>query len=349
MIGLRRLKLTVLETADRIGALALVGDSRWRRERLLILCYHGISLVDEHECSDEHVSAEHLRRRFELLRQAGCSVLPLAEAVERLHRRDLPPRAVALTFDDGLYDFKARAYPLLEEFGYHGTVYVATYYSAHPYPVFDVATAYLLWRGRGKTLVLDGLIGEARTVVVPDASSGRDPIAQGIKAYARERQLSAEAKNELLRELCARLEIDWEAFIASRINQLMTPAELRSLDPRIASVQLHTHRHRTPRDERLFCQEIDDNLAALAEIGIPRAGLRHFCYPSGDFDPMFFPWLHSRGVVTATTCETRLAAAATNPLRLPRLIDTMGMPDSEFRAWLTGAADLLPRRGSAVR
>jgi peptidoglycan/xylan/chitin deacetylase (PgdA/CDA1 family) len=344
MSRLRTIKLAALRVADRAGVFPLVAGSNWRRRRLLILCYHGVSLRDEHECSDEHVSPDHLRRRFQLIRDEGCTVLPLGEAVERLARGDLPSRSVALTFDDGLYDFKARAYPLLEEFGYHATVYVSTYYCLDPRPVFDVATAYLLWQGRGRMLSTVGLTADAESVRVPESPIARNRLARRIRDSAVSRGCSAQEKDELLRELCTRLSLDWEAFLATRIDQLMTPAELRSLDSRVAEVQLHTHRHRTPRDEALFGRELDDNIAALEQIGLPRYGLRHFCYPSGDVDPMFLPWLRDRGISTATTCEPRLATWRSDPLLLPRLIDTMGLTTTEFRAWLTGAAAIVPRR-----
>ena len=344
MTGLRAIKLAALGIAERAGVFPLVADSDWRRRRLLILCYHGVSLQDEHECSDEHVSPDHLRKRFQLIRDERCTVLPLGEAVERLVRGDLPSRSVALTFDDGLYDFKARAYPLLEEFRYHATVYVSTYYCLDARPVFDVAAAYLLWKGRGRLLSTAGLTADGDSVRVPESRTARNVLTRRIRDNAVSRGYSAAEKDELLRELCTRLKLDWEAFVASRIDQLMTPAEIRSLDPRVADVQLHTHRHRTPRDEALFGRELDDNIAALEQIGLSRSGLRHFCYPSGDVDPMFLPWLRDRGIATATTCETRLATSRSDPLLLPRLIDTVGLTVTEFRAWLSGAAAVVPRR-----
>ena len=349
MTALRRAKLAVLRTAGRLGAFSVAGRSPWRSRRLLILCYHGVSLRDEHECSDEHISVQHLRSRFELLRELDCTVLPLGAGVERLRGGDLPPRSVALTFDDGLYDFKVQAYPLLQEFGYHATVYVPSYYVCHAWPVFDVAAAYLLWKGRGRQLNVDLFsAADGRPISVPEDRRERTALVERIRHIAAARGYSGGEKHALLQSLCTALGLDWDDFVASRIDQLMTPSELRSLDRRYVDVQLHTHRHRTPRDEPLFTRELDDNVAALESFGLARSKLQHFCYPSGDVDRVFLPWLRSRGIATATTCEPGLAHADCDPLLLPRVIDTMGMTEIEFRAWVSGAAEVLPRRSSKV-
>src|SRR5271157_1590326 len=102
---IRFLRRTLLTTFKRAGFFGFVENSKWRRERLLILCYHGVSLEDEHEWWPAlFVSPQHLERRLEILKKGSYVVLPLGESLERLYRKDLPPRSVALTFDDGTYD-----------------------------------------------------------------------------------------------------------------------------------------------------------------------------------------------------------------------------------------------------
>src|SRR5262245_37310961 len=80
-----------------VGGFGWVADSGWRGERLLVLCYHGVSLQDEHEWDPElFVTPAFLRRRFEILRDGGYTVLPLGEAIERCADGTLPARSVAL-------------------------------------------------------------------------------------------------------------------------------------------------------------------------------------------------------------------------------------------------------------
>ncbi|HEX4934607.1 MAG TPA: hypothetical protein VFV33_15565, partial [Gemmatimonadaceae bacterium] len=89
--------------------------------------------------------------------------------------------------------------------------------------------------------------------------------------------------------------------------------------------------------------ELQENGAIIAELRGTQP--RHFCYPSGRFSDVGRQALREEGILSATTCETGLAAQDDNPLMLPRLIDTMRTPLSVFEAWVTGAAAFLPRRG----
>src|SRR2546426_5909134 len=114
----RQVRNAALAGFRAVGGLKWVAASGWRRQRLLILCYHGVSLQDEHEWDPKlFVTPAFLRRRFEILRDGGYAVLPLDEALTRCANGTLPPRSVVLTFDDGLSDFARVVAPMLAEFG----------------------------------------------------------------------------------------------------------------------------------------------------------------------------------------------------------------------------------------
>lgn len=102
---LREVKLTTLRVSKSIGIYSIVSKNRWRRNRLLILCFHGIALDDEHVWSSLYVSSEHLRNRFLFMKENNYNVLSLDAGLRLLNDGQLPPKSVAITLDDGFYDF----------------------------------------------------------------------------------------------------------------------------------------------------------------------------------------------------------------------------------------------------
>lgn len=329
-----------------VGGFNWIAKSPWRRQRLLILCYHGVSLQDEHQWRPGlFVTTDHLRRRFSLLREVGCEVLPLGEAVRRLHGGLLPPRSVALTFDDGFYNFFAAAMPLLKEFGYPVTVYMSTYHCIHQRPILRLAIGYLLWRARSQMLPAGGFPGQDDAINLLEAWQ-REKLAKKLVDEARVLSDDREAQQAWLGQLAARLGIDWDDVLRSRILHLMTGEEVANLARQGVDVQLHTHRHRTPREQSAFRHEVLENRRVLEELTGRSA--THFCYPSGDVDPVFLPWLRDLDVETATTCSVDLARAEHDPLLLPRYVDTMAHSEVMFESWLSGTAAILRRKSSRI-
>ena len=339
---LKTLKQTTLRSLKRTGVSRLVQNSRWRRERLLILAYHGVSIADEHEFNGSlFLSPEVLRSRLQQLRKARCAVLPLDEAVSRLYANDLPDRAVVLTFDDGLADFYLRVYPLIREFDLPATSYLTTFYTDFNRPVFDPMVSYLLWKGRQRSLDLQPLIGSdlKLSLRLPEA---QDAARVAILKHATSARLSAEDKDDLLTKLADALRVDYESILAQRTLQNVTPSEVTEMAANGIDIQLHTHRHRTPKHRDLFIREIDDNRRRIERLTGKRPA--HFCYPSGVYDRAFLPWLEECGVVSATTCEVGFASLDSHHLLLPRVLDNQALSPIEFESWLTGVSAALPRR-----
>lgn len=345
---LKQFKRAALSSLKTSGLFSVVRNSRWRNQRLLILAYHGISLDDEHEWDPSlYMKAEQFRRRMQLLKNSSCTVLPLAEAVQRLYAGELPDRCVALTFDDGNYDFYKEAHPIIQEFGFPVTVYLTTFYSEYNKPVFDVISSYLLWKGRNTSFDLKEITGEALRVDLTDEEARRRAVDE-LRTFARVNKLSAEEKDALAASVAKELKIDYDAICARRLLHILSPEEVASLASDGVDIQLHTHRHRTPMDRALFLREIEDNRQSIQTM-TNAAALTHFCYPSGVYDEAFLPWLEESGVVSATTCETGFASRQSNPLLLPRLLDVTGLSDIEFEGWLTGVSAALPRRREPQR
>jgi hypothetical protein len=81
----------VFSTLAAFGAETWVGSNSWRTERLLVVCWHGISNDDEHLWRPGlYITPQLFRRRLEILAELGCSVLSLDDALIRLWAGDLP-------------------------------------------------------------------------------------------------------------------------------------------------------------------------------------------------------------------------------------------------------------------
>ena len=119
-------------------ALTRAGD-RWRvlrggngfslgarhRDPFLVLIYHRVH-AKEGRFSIERATPEDFRRQMSHLAR-DYNVLALDEIVRRLDAGEpLPPRATAITFDDGYEDNYTEAFPVLRSLGLPATIFVTT-------------------------------------------------------------------------------------------------------------------------------------------------------------------------------------------------------------------------------
>ena len=343
---LRQIRRAIWHLQRSSGIFRLVAESEWRRKRLLILCYHGIARKDEYLWRpDLYMHPDVFRQRMEILKQGGYRVLPLGESLQRLQAGDLPAKSVAITFDDGGYDFYAEAFPIIKSYGFPVTVYQTTYYGDRPVPIFNLAWSYLLWQGRGSVLTGGKAFGLEDSLDLRTEDS-RAQIVRRLVLDAEAAHLTGDQRNDLASQLANFLSVSYEEIVASRIFQVMTASERSQLAAEGVDFQLHTHRHRTPIDEHLFRKEIQDNRRGLRELGEKAV---HFCYPSGVYRPEFSEWLKMERVVSATTCDAGLAEQRSNPFLLPRLVDTSARTELEFEAWLSGVGMQLTFRRAATQ
>jgi peptidoglycan/xylan/chitin deacetylase (PgdA/CDA1 family) len=337
----RSAKLLTLNVGKSIGVFQVLSRSEWRKNHLLILAYHGVSVDDEHVWNpDLYVSPEYFRRRMQALKDYGCHVLPLADALQRLENGTLPTCSVVLTFDDGASDFYSRAFPILREFGWPATVYLTSYYCNYNRPVFDPMCSYLLWKGRGRVVNVNGLMNGIPSFDLR-STAGRDEATVAMREFSRRERFSAKRKDELLTGIAERLSVDYQAILSKRILHLLSTDELAALAAQGVDIQLHTHRHHAPKTRDSFMLELGENKNFITRFTkLPH----HFSYPDGAYSECYGPWLDACDVISATTCEPGLVTNNSDLYKLPRLVDTSSLQLVELEGWISGFSNFLPRK-----
>jgi peptidoglycan/xylan/chitin deacetylase (PgdA/CDA1 family) len=315
------IKDQVLAAADRLGMFALA--KRASARRLRILCYHGLWTTPGYQYGDRlFMPPELFEHRMTRLKRSGYPVLGLDEAVDALEADQLPDHAVVITIDDGWASTYTHMLPVLEALGLPATVYVTSWYVGRDLPVVNKAVDYLNVRlGRNSH--------KARST------------AQAIDSLPYEQRVPA------LKQLSAALRcpLDWWE---TRQFHLMTEAEVADCVARGLDVQLHTHRHVAA--PATLEREIVENRERLAAwTGLPESHFRHFCYPSGEYEPAAEPILTRLGIGSATLIDQGTNAPGAHPFRLRRFLDGRSVSDAEFDAYLAGALDTLDAAVALVR
>jgi peptidoglycan/xylan/chitin deacetylase (PgdA/CDA1 family) len=89
-----------------------------------ILLYHSIP-TNNSANSRYAVSAAEFKNQMEQLKYWGYSTITVKQLVDHIKiGHTLPPRPIIISFDDGYLDIFENAFPIMEQYGFTGTVYV---------------------------------------------------------------------------------------------------------------------------------------------------------------------------------------------------------------------------------
>ncbi|MEW6718379.1 MAG: polysaccharide deacetylase family protein [Chloroflexota bacterium] len=90
---------------------------------VLILLYHHVA--ESNPPSRYFVSPQKFEQQMGLLRERGYTTIPISQLVAVLREGgELPQRPIVITFDDGDLDVYENAFPVMQELGMIGVVYV---------------------------------------------------------------------------------------------------------------------------------------------------------------------------------------------------------------------------------
>ena len=259
------------------------------------------------------VSPAMFRKQMELIREKRLPV-SLRQLAEFIRHEDVPPVAVAVTFDDGYLDNLTVASPILMELGIPATFFVTTGRLAEPHEFWwDTLTA----------LTADGaLLGPPL-----DFPIGTDSCASFSSLGDREsalrhlhgiiRPLPLMDREAILEDLIARR----SPVQPREITRPLLTAELLELAARPGhEIGAHTVNHLSltaqpptvQREEMLSCKHW---LEALLNRSVTA-----FSYPFGDLDSQTTGISHGCGFDLAVTAAADRVGAGCDLLRLPRVL-----------------------------
>ena len=276
------------------------------RGRLTIMIFHRVHraadpLGDDPDAARFEATLARVRRWF--------NVMPLDDAVVRLSAGALPPRALAITFDDGYADNHDVALPILRRLGLRATFFVATAY-------LDGGT---MWNDR----VIEA-VRRLRGSTLDVASLGlRLPLGSTPARRAAIATLLGRIKYEpFARRDALADEVARAAGAGAPCDLMMTSAQVRALSQAGMQIGAHTHRH--PILAGLSAAEATHEIAQSRDRlqDIVQRPVPLFAYPNGrpgtDYSAENVQQVRSLGFVAACTTAHGAAGPGADPFQLPR-------------------------------
>lgn len=320
--------------AASLARRALLADPL-RGRSLSILLYHRV-LPQADPLFPGEVDAARFDAQMALVARS-FNVLPLADAVRRLRDGSLPPRALAITFDDGYADNHDVALPILRRHGLRAC--------------FFVATGFL----DGGRMFNDTVIECVRhspldSVDLTSLGLGRLPLGSTAQRRAAIDALLGVIKYQTVAEretLLVRLQ---SLCRPTRLpdDLMMTSAQVRALHAQGMEIGAHTVNH------PILCTL--DSEAAAHQMRASRSTLeslldapvRLFAYPNGrpdrDYVAAHAALAREAGFDAAVSTAVGVSTRGADPYQLPRFAPW----DREPGRWLARLVASRWRRGYQV-
>lgn len=278
------------------------------RRALLVLIYHRVFAEPDPLLSDEP-DARLFAAQMDLAVRLFNPV-DLVEGVRGLRDGSLPPRAVAITFDDGYANNLEVAQPILAARGLPATVFVSTVFTGGGCMWNDMLIESV--RCAPKALNLRDLgLGEYQLTDMAARRRAVDELLASIKYRELEQRIA------LVRQVAERAGFDANSQL------MMDEAQLRLLAGKGIAIGAHCVRHpiltRLPDDKAMH--EISESKRELERI--TGRQVNAFAYPNGrpgkDYDARHVAMVRDAGFEVAVSTGWGAATRDSDPLQIPRI------------------------------
>jgi peptidoglycan/xylan/chitin deacetylase (PgdA/CDA1 family) len=304
----------------------------------IILAYHRIAALQP-DTHDLCVQPDSFRQQVRYLHEA-CRPMRLEDLYRAATDGKLPPRAVALSFDDGTLDALTTAAPILQDAGVPGTFFVNSE---------RLEEKHEAWHDTVERVLLSGPLPAQLKLILPDqeimlATETREQRLQALRTVHGPLMLMLpDERAEVTAQIVA-----WSGrqmpprdshrlLLADEIRQLARVPGCRVGSHSANHLLLTGHTAEVQRDQVLACKH------RLEEI-TQRPALA-FSYPYGESSPELAHLVRTAGHPLAVTVNPGLVTATSDPMHLPRHL-VRECPLSDFIAQIEQAFKELPEPGA---
>ncbi len=288
--------------------LATLSSGIGKQKKILILIYHRV--LDEPDFMrpgevDRKVFSWHM----ELLAKY-FNVLPLADALEQLHKDSLPSRAVCITFDDGYADNCFNALPILKQNQLTAT--------------FFIASGYL----NGGRMWNDTIIETLRDYSEKQLDLSKLDLGLYNTKTNIEKEQAAGQIIKKIKHLEPQQRQEYTDYIADTFaielpdNLMLTNDQLLNLYQKDMEIGGHTVTHpiMAKTEKKILQAELEENKSFLESLMNNK--IRYFAYPNGkpgqDYLPEQVDLVKDSGYLGAVSTEWGVAIKTSDVFQLPR-------------------------------
>lgn len=261
----------------------------------LVLLYHGVYAdgtdLSGRNSSRKHISTSEFEFHMDTIARDWNIVSMIDILMAHQQQVDLPPRSVAITFDDGFSNVYHNAWPILRRYGLKATFYLATGF---------VDTGRASWTDQLEMMILEADVDYLSLVLEGEQLEFTlDNMDERISALTDIKRKAKQLPFQEVRLLLERVEASTGVSPVSShpIYQMVTWDQVRELaNDECFDVGAHTVNHipvsRSPYEEMVW--EISESVRRVSEeIG---EETKLFSYPEGqamDFDEKSINFLKS--------------------------------------------------------
>ena len=308
---MRRRALPPWLRASRALALDRIASAALRRSPIIVM-YHGVAAdpLPHRKFFPEDEFVAHLDAIAR-----GFNTVSMTQIADWLEGdKPLPPRAIALTFDDGYANLLDRAVPEMCRRGISATIYATSLSLSDAGGLLwfdEVECSLLAARDLPPTLELAGHVFE-----IPRGEKRHQSVREVVRAM---KTLAHSDRERVVDALRRAFPCDAES---RRRFRLLDRDQIRALPAQGMEVGGHTARHviLAREDAEVQRREIVSNFDAISALTGDRPA--SFAYPNGraeDVTPDTIRFARDAGYRVAVTTEAGIIRRGTEPFTIPRV------------------------------